>query len=123
MEKPRTIQQNSALHLFFEMLAQALNDAGLDQRKLLKPIIEIPWTKEAVKDQLWRPIQKAMYHKESTTELLKHEEIDKIHEVLMRELGRIYQVEFIPFPSNDINESNYHIMADRYEKNKVIARR
>lgn len=95
----RTGQQNRAMHLFFEMLAKNLNDAGLDMRKVLKPEISIPWTKQSVKDQLWREIQQAMYSKRSTTDLLKQEEIDRIHEVLMRHLGEKFHVEYIPFPS------------------------
>lgn len=96
---PRTNQQNKALHLFFEMLATSLNDAGLDQRKVLKPSISIPWTKVAIKDQLWRPIQQALYDKFSTTDLLKQQEIDTIHATLMRHLGEKFGVEHIPFPS------------------------
>ena len=97
----RTSQQNRALHAFYTLLANALNDAGLDQRKVLKPSVSIPWTPEAAKEQLWRPIQKAMYGKESTTELSKIQEIDKIHEVLMRHLGEKFGVEYITFPHDE----------------------
>jgi len=97
--KQRTAQQNKAMHLFFTQLASVLNDAGLDQRKVLKPGVSIPWTKVAVKENLWRPIQEAMYHKRSTTDLEKQEEITAIHRVLMRELGEKHGVEYLPFPS------------------------
>lgn len=97
-QKPRTPEQNRALHLFFKILAGHLNAAGLDQRVVLKPGVSIPWTEEAVKEQLWRPIQKAMFNKQSTTELSKLEEIDAIHEVLMRELGQKFGLEYIDFP-------------------------
>ena len=53
------------------MLGDALNDAGLDQRKVLKPTVSISWTPEAIKEQLWRRIQKAMFEKKSTTNLVK----------------------------------------------------
>lgn len=95
----RTLQQNKALHLFFDMLAKSLNDAGLDQRAVLKPSVSIPWTKTAIKEQLWRPIQKAMYAKHSTTNLMKQEEIDQIHATLTRHLAEKFGVEYIPFPS------------------------
>lgn len=95
----RTSQQNRAMHLFFEMLATNLNDAGLDMRKVLKPEISIPWTKQSIKDQLWRPIQEAMYSKHSTTDLLKQEEIDAIHATLTRHLAEKFHLEHIPFPS------------------------
>lgn len=98
----RTSQQNKAIHLFFTMLADELNNSGYDQRKVLKETVDIPWTPEAIKEQLWKPIQKLMYNKESTTELDKVKEIDKVHEVLMRHLGEKFGLEYIPFPMNEI---------------------
>ncbi len=97
--KKRTTQQNKAYWLFCSQLAEILNLSGLEMKKVLKPEIEIPWTRQSIHDFLWVPIQKAMYKKESTTELDKHGEIDKIHEVLMRHLGQKFGVEYLPFPS------------------------
>ena len=95
----RTLPQNSALHLGLTMIATALNDAGLDMKKVLKPHVDIPWTTESAKNHLWRPIQKAMTGKTSTTELDKVSEINEIWDVIMRHLGEKYGVEYIPFPS------------------------
>lgn len=106
MNDNRTIQQNRALHKFFELLADELNNAGLDQRKVLKETISIPWTQTAVKDQIWKPIQRAMYSKGSTTELDKDSEITHIHKVIMRELGEKFGVDYIPFPKSEQNLSN-----------------
>jgi hypothetical protein len=96
MEK-RTQQQNRAIHKLFTELSEQLNDAGLDQRKVLKPSVDIPWTPEAVKEQLWRPIQRAMLLKSSTTELTTTD-IDKVFDVLVRHLGEKFGIE-IEFPS------------------------
>ena len=106
-DEQRTIQQNKAMHKYFELVAQALNDSGQDmslvligdEEKIRKKISEIiyneadcesvniitdkimhiiyyciarmdlPWTKESVKEKLWRPIQISMWNKESTIEL------------------------------------------------------
>lgn len=95
----RTSQQNKSAHVFFELLAQALNDAGLDMRAVLKEDVDIPWSKDTVKDYLWRPIQKAMLQKKSTTELEKIDEIDRVHEVLMRHLGEKFGIDYIPWPA------------------------
>ena len=65
----RTLQQNKAMHKYFELLAEALNDAGLDMKTVLKPAIEIPWTKESVKNHLWRPVQQIMMDIESTADI------------------------------------------------------
>jgi hypothetical protein len=106
--KPLTRQQQKALHLFFRLLADKLNEAGLDQRKVLKPSISIPWTPYSTKEFLWRPIQKAMTGKYSTTTLNKQDEINHIHEVLMRELGLAFHIDNIPFPSDEAKEQDYH---------------
>lgn len=99
-KQQRTGQQNKALHVDFKLIADALNDAGLDQRKVLKPSISIPWSSTAVKEQLWKPIQKALYGKESTTELDKQKEIEHVHDVLLRHLGEKFDLEYIEFPND-----------------------
>lgn len=108
----RTNQQNKSLHKFFELLANELNAAGLDQRKVLKPSIEIPWTPFAIKEMLWKSVQKAMTGKESTTELEKQMEIDEVHKVLMRHLGEKFGLEYIPFPNDAERISNYASVKD-----------
>ena len=77
----RTNQQNKALHKYFSMLAEALNDAGLDMKTVLKPEVDIPWTQDSVKTHLWKPIQEIMVDKESTTEM-NTVDPNKIYEVL-----------------------------------------
>ena len=94
----RTPSQNNALHLGLSMIARSLNEAGLDMRKVLKPEVEIPWTTTSAKEHLWRPIQKVMTGKKSSTELDKVSEISEIWDVIMRHLGEKHGVEYIPFP-------------------------
>lgn len=103
----RTDSQRKALEVFFKLLAEKLNEAGLDQREVLKPSIAIPWTQEAIKNQLWRPIQKALTNKQSTTELDKVSEIDQIHSVLLRHLGEKFGLDYIEFPHDPEKISNY----------------
>lgn len=95
----RTILQNKALHKYFELLAKALYDAGLDAKKTLKPEIDIPWTPEMCKDLLWRPIQIAMTGKHSTTEL-DTVEPSQIHAVLDLHLSQKFGIT-VPFPSEE----------------------
>lgn len=71
-DKARTLTQNRALHLWFDMLASALNDAGFDQVKVIEMMrdgIDIPWSKETVKQVLYKPILEAMTSKTSTSEM------------------------------------------------------
>lgn len=115
-EKIRTAQQNRALHLFFQLLADELNEAGLDMRKVLKPGIDIPWTKTSIKEFLWRPVQEAALGKKSTRQLLKQRDIDLIYDTLTRHLSQIFGIS-VPFPSIE-NEQfeeayNYHVRKKR----------
>lgn len=85
----RTDQQRKAIEVYCRMLSQCLNIAGYDQRKvfdLMKDGVEIPWSKETAKDNLWKPVQDAMFKKKSTTEL-EPEEVNKVYEVLNRWTG------------------------------------
>ena len=95
-EKPRTQQQNKALHVYFQLVAEKLNEAGLDMRVVLEPEIDIPWTSETIKNYLWRPIQKIQLQKDSTTELTT-KEIDIVYETMNRHIAKFGITE--PFPS------------------------
>lgn len=101
----RTIKQNSALHKYFTLLAEALNDGGFDMRETIRQDVEIPWTPETVKENLWRPIQNAYFKKRSTAKLKKNE-IDKVYDVLNRTIGGRTGV-FVPFPSENNLNNNY----------------
>ena len=96
---PHTRQQQKALHKYCALLAEALNDAGLDARKTLKPEMEIPWTKQMVKDLLVRPIMLAMTGKETTTEL-NTVEPSEVYAVLDRYLGEKFGIH-VEWPSNE----------------------
>ena len=96
-KRERTLTQNRAMHLWFTMVADALNDAGLDMRTVLKPEIEIPWTESTVKNHLWRPVQKAMLDKESTADLTT-KELTEVEQVLSRHLAEKHGIH-VPFPS------------------------
>lgn len=92
----RTLQQNRALHLYFQLVADELNSAGMDMRKVLKPSVEIPWSKDTVKEYLWRPIMKLQLMKKSTIQMTT-KDIDKIYDTLNRFLGQ--QGLHVEFPS------------------------
>ena len=98
-EEQRTILQNKALHKYFELLAEALNNAGWDMKKTLKEEVEIPWTKEMVKNHLWRPIQEIMFAKQSTTEMNTKDPSD-VYALLDRHLSSKTGVH-IPWPNNE----------------------
>jgi hypothetical protein len=94
----RTPQQNKALHKGFELLADALNDAGYEMKEVLAAkAVDVPWNKDTVKEVLFRPIMTAMYEKGSTTELEKVE-VSDVWDVLNRHLAENFGVS-VEFPS------------------------
>jgi len=96
-QKGRTLKQNRALHLFFNHLAEELNDAGLDMRKTLKPGIDISWNSTTIKEYLFRPIMKAQLGITSTTQLTT-KNIDEVFDTINRHLGERFGLH-VPFPS------------------------
>ena len=96
-EKAMTPKQQSAVHVYIRQIAQALNDAGLDMKSVLKPEVEIPWTEYSVKEFIWRPVQKSMIGKDSTTDLNSAEPSD-VHRVVDRHLAEKFGISR-PWPS------------------------
>jgi len=95
--RQRTIQQNKALHVLFQELADELNSHGLDMRKTLNPGVDIPWNATTIKEYLWRPVQKAQLNKRSTTELTT-KEIDMVFDTINKHIGEKFGLH-IEFPS------------------------
>jgi len=89
-KRGRTKLQNNALHLWCTKLANALNDAGLDMRAVLKPDHFIPWSMLSVKENLFKTVMKAVYPGKESTAKLDTKEITKVAQIVdkkMLELG------------------------------------
>lgn len=95
----RTLLQNSAMHKYFSMLADDLNNAGLDMRRTLKQSTEIPWSGISVKEHIWKPIQEIVIGKESTTKL-DRKQVSEIYEIVARHMSEKHGIT-TPFPHNE----------------------
>jgi len=85
-KRPKTDAQRNAFHVWCGLLAEELNAAGFDQRVVFAAMregVDIPWGKITVKENLWKPIQKAVVQK-AFTEELEINEHDQIYMVLHR---------------------------------------
>jgi hypothetical protein len=100
VEDTRTPTQNSALHLWCELVAATLNAGGLAMRRTMKPEVDIPWTKESVKRYLWKPLQEAMTGKESTAKAGKWE-YPEISETMTRHFATKFGVQLPPWPCRE----------------------
>ncbi|MDP4226024.1 MAG: hypothetical protein Q8910_06555 [Bacteroidota bacterium] len=94
----RTNKQNRSGHLYFTMVADALNEAGYEQHAVMVNVVyDIPNTMESIKN-IFKAFAKAMYNKESTADLTT-KEFSEIAEVLNRELSEKLGVELPDYPS------------------------
>jgi hypothetical protein len=98
-KKQRSGPQNRSLHKYCTLLADALNNAGLDMKKTLKPEIDIPWTCENVKDHLYKPILKALTGKKSTRDM-NTVEPSEVYDVLNRFISEKHGVS-VEWPSEE----------------------
>lgn len=74
------------MHVLFDLMANHWNDAGYDMRVILKPEVPISWSTHTVKNEIWRPVQRILTGKESTTNL-ERKEIDAVYNELVRMFG------------------------------------
>ncbi len=89
IKRTRTNQQNRAMHKFFTVIADELNNIGATfSYEFGKETIEIPYTSELIKETLWKPIQKALFNKDSTSEITT-EEINKVIDVITLKFGEM----------------------------------
>ena len=110
VDSKRTLPQNNSIHKFCDLLAQELEEKHIDKREFFKEQFFISWTMEGVKNDIWKPLQKSLTGKKSTTELNRDKEITLIWDNINRIIIDKYkgQVQTPPFPSkNSIDESNY----------------
>ena len=100
-EKHRTAQQNRALHLWFRHVSKVLNDSGLDQKAVIQALVDrgldVPWTESSVKENIWRPVFRAMAGKESTTEA-DRTEFDAEYRALCKYFAQEFGVQLPPWP-------------------------
>lgn len=106
--KPRSLSQNSAIHLYREHLAQALNDAGYGMKKVLKEEVDIDWNKDMVRRYIWLPIQKALFDKDTSADLTS-DEVTKVWEHINRLISEKCGIH-VPFPSDE-TKNNIRLVA------------
>ena len=102
--KPKTPAQRSAVHLWIRHVAEQLNDAGLEKRVVIERLgergIDMPWTQESFKADVYKPIFQSVFAKQSTEEASTTDH-DKIYHGLIRWFALEFEIELPPFPSKD----------------------
>jgi len=97
----RTCTQNRAMHKYFELVAEALNAGGYTKIAVLAFLKKtMPWSKESVKDDIWRNIMIAVGLGDKTSKL-KSNEITKVYEYANQFITERLKMESIPFPKKE----------------------
>ena len=98
----RSAQQNNALQLWCKLVAESLNESGLEMVVNLPTGKQwtIPWSKTTVKEQIWRPVQKAITGKLSTTEP-KRPEYNMVYEVIHSRFADHHGITLPLWPSKE----------------------
>ena len=95
--KQRSPIQNNALQVYCRELAKAMNDAG-HEREVNTPIgkCQLPWNADSVKENIWRPVQKAMTGEHSTTQPERGQYVE-IYDVINRHMAETKGIH-VPWP-------------------------
>ena len=88
VKKTRSNLQNRALHLYFTMIADQLNEMGqtFKYESLRGLQMELMFTPELIKTTLWKPLQFHLFGKMSTTNLTT-DDINKIVDIITLYFG------------------------------------
>ena len=107
-EQLLTRQQQKSLHKWLTMISGQLIEQGYTMQEVMEQMrsYEIKPTPIALKENVWRPVQQAMFGTESTTKLLKSQkQIDDIIDVMCQIFGKMGVV-CPPFPSKENQNFN-----------------
>ena len=96
----RTGSQNSAMHLWYTQVADECNKNGVDAKLVMSKVIRMDMTPEFIK-AMWKTLQRALFKTESTTQLKKTGQIDKVYDHFVRFFADEFQLELPPFPHDE----------------------
>ena len=101
--KQRTDQQRKAIEVYCRNLADKFNEGGIDKQAVFeRKSIPVPWTQEAVKEDLFKAVMNAICWnedgtpKESTTELTTIE-VSEVYKHLDKWTGEEWGIH-VPWP-------------------------
>lgn len=83
----RTSQQNRALHLWCDRLAESLNDAGysFNDGKIIE--VDVDFTKENIKEYMVHAVMTALYPDMKSTSELSTTQMQSVYEHIVRLLA------------------------------------
>ena len=85
LTEPRSVKQNSAIHKFFDLICEELNELGMEFQYfgIKGEVLSTRYTNHIVKEFFWRKIQVALFDIKSTTKLDTNQ-INEIADVIIK---------------------------------------
>lgn len=87
----RSLKQNNSLHAYCQDLADAFNNAGILPQHFFRKGFKIKWTMDMIKENIWKPVQKAITKNGKTSKATKAEIIET-YDVINLEIGERYGI-------------------------------
>jgi len=101
LENPKTDAQRNAVHLWIRLVAQLLNDSGIDKRVVIHKMatrgLDTQWTPESFKADVYKPIFQAVAAKQST-EQASTTDHDIVIQGISKWLAQEFGIVCPPFP-------------------------
>jgi hypothetical protein len=94
----RTESQNNAIHLYCERMAEKLNDTEASLQQVCTLPIQL--TKENFKENIWKPVQQALYPDVKSTTQLSTDQVSEVYRTVDKIISERWHVSE-PFPSNE----------------------
>ena len=95
-KKRRTDQQNKAMHKYFALMSEGLNNTEASVQKVCK--VPIEWTGDNFKEFIWKPVQQSMFPDVKSTTKLDTKQVSEVYEQVNKIISEEWGVS-VPFPS------------------------
>ena len=97
----RTDQQRKAIEVYCREVAEALNEHGVDLEAVLsEKAIPVPCTQANIKENIFKPIEHALFPDKTSTTQLSTFEVTEVYDIMNKWLGERFGVH-VPFPSEE----------------------
>ena len=101
-EKPKTDKQRAAVHKWFEQVAKALNDNGIEKHVVIEMLrtrgLQTQWTKESFKEDVYKPVYAKVTGGKDSTEKANTKDHDICVQGLQKWAAETLHVVLPPFP-------------------------
>ena len=94
----RTFKQNSSIHLYCTLLAEAFENGGLDMQAVLAKAVPVKWTMDSVKEVIWKRIQVAMFPAKTSTTQLETTDVSEVYKTISRHMATEFEID-LEFPN------------------------